>query len=63
MNLLIRLVEFLPLALVLGTALAALRHEEMGAIQKGALRNTARIVLWLVLGCALLQCLLWVVQD
>ena len=63
MSLLTRILEFLPLALVLGTALAALRHEEMGAIQRASLRNTVRIVLWLVLGCAALQGLLWFVQD
>lgn len=63
MSLLVRLLEFLPLALVLGTVLAALRHEPLPDIQRAALRNTARIVLWLVLGCAALQALLWIVQD
>jgi hypothetical protein len=62
-SLLVRLLEFLPLALVLGTALAALRNEHLPAIQRAALRNTARIVSWLVLGCAALQALLWIVQD
>ncbi len=63
MSLLVRLLEFLPLSLVLGTALAALRHERLPDIQRAALRNTARIVLWLVAGCAGLQVLLWLVQD
>ena len=58
-----RLLEFLPLALVLGTALAALRHERLDAIQHAALRNTARIIVTLVLGCAALQGVLWFVQD
>jgi hypothetical protein len=61
-SLLVRALEFLPLALVLGTALAALRHEDLASIQRGALRNTAKIVLWLLLGCAVLQGLLWLVQ-
>lgn len=63
MSFLVRLLEFLPLALVLGTVLAALRNEHLPAIQRAALRNTARIVAWLVLGCAALQGLLWIVQD
>ena len=63
MSLLHRLIEFLPLSLVLGTALAALRNESLPAIQRAALRNTARIVGWLVLGCVALQGLLWIVQD
>lgn len=63
MSLVTRLLEFLPLALVLGTSLAALRHQEFPAIQRAALRNTGRIVLWLVVGCAALQVVLWVVQD
>ncbi len=63
MTLATRLLEFLPLALVLGTVLAALRNQELPAIQRAALRNTGRIVLWLVLGCAALQVVLWVVQD
>ena len=58
-----RFLEFLPLAFVLGTAMAALRHEEMPAIQRAALRNSAKIVLWLVVGCAAIQCVLWIVQD
>jgi hypothetical protein len=58
-----RALEFLPLAFVLGTSMAALRHEEMPAIQRAALRNTAKIVLWLVVGCAAIQGLLWIVQD
>ncbi len=63
MSLLTRILEFLPLSLVLGTALAALRNESLAAIQRAALRNTARIVAWLVLGCVGLQGLLWIVQD
>jgi hypothetical protein len=58
-----RAVEFLPLALVLGTVLAALRHETFADIQKAALRNTAKIAAYLVAGCILLQGLLWIVQD
>ncbi len=58
-----RFLEFLPLALVLGASLAALRHERLDAIQHAAVRNTVRIVAGLVLGCLALQCLLWVVQD
>ena len=58
-----RVLEFLPLAFVLGTAMAALRHEEMPAIQRAALRNSAKILLWLVVGCAAIQVVLWVVQD
>ena len=60
---LLRLLEFLPLALVLGTALAALRNEELSAIQRAALRNTAKILFWLVAGCIALQAVLWFVQD
>jgi len=63
MSLLVRLLEFLPLSLVLGTALAALRNESLHAIQRAALRTTARILAWLVLGCVALQGLLWIVQD
>lgn len=63
MSILTRLIEFLPLSLVLGTALAALRNQELPAIQRAALRNTVRIVLWLVLGCFALQVVLWIVQD
>jgi putative copper export protein len=62
-RLLTRFLEFLPLALVLGTALAALRNERMEAIQRAALRNTLRILVWLVAGCVALQAVLWVVQD
>jgi putative copper export protein len=62
-RLLSRFLEFLPLALVLGTSLAALRNERMEAIQRAALRNTLRILAWLVAGCVALQLLLWVVQD
>jgi hypothetical protein len=62
-SLLHRFLELLPLSLVLGTALAALRNEQLPAIQRAALRNTARIVAWLVLGCVGLQVLLWIVQD
>jgi len=62
-SVLARFLEFLPLALVLGTALAALRHESLPAIQRAALRNTGRIVLWLVLGCVAIQALLLLVQD
>ena len=42
---------------------AAKRGHEVWAIQRAALRNTARIVAWLVLGCAAIQGLLWIVQD
>ena len=63
MTLLYRVLEFLPLAFVLGTALAALRNEELPAIQRASLRNTLRIGAWLVAGCAALQVLLWIVQD
>ena len=58
-----RLLEFLPLALVLGTSLAALRHERLEAIQHAALRNTVRIIVTLLLGCVALQILLYFVQD
>ena len=58
-----RFLEFLPLALVLGTTLAALRHEGLEAIQKAALRNTGKILLWLVVGCAPLHALHHFVQD
>ena len=58
-----RSLEFLPLALVLGAVLAALRHEEMAEIQRATVRGTARIVAGLVLGCALLQGLLLLFQD
>jgi hypothetical protein len=58
-----RLLEFLPLALVLGAVLAALRHEGMAEIQRATVRATVRIVVGLVLGCALLQAALWVFQD
>ena len=63
MSLVLRFLEFLPLALVLGTVMAALRNEQLAAIQRAALRNTIRIVLWLVGGCLALQGLLWFVQD
>ncbi|MCK6480685.1 MAG: hypothetical protein L6R43_11220 [Planctomycetes bacterium] len=58
-----RVLEFLPLALVLGTTLAALRHGRMEEIQRKALSNFGRILLWLVLGCGALQVLLLLVQD
>ena len=60
---LFRVLEFLPLALVLGTAMAALRNEAPAAIRRAALRNTAKIAAWLLVGCAALQALLWLVQD
>lgn len=59
----VRALEFLPLALVLGAVIAALRHEEMAEIQRSAVRATARIVAGLALGCALLQAALWLYQD
>jgi hypothetical protein len=59
----VRAVEFLPLALVLGAVIAALRHEQMAEIQRSAVRTTARIVAGLLLGCALLQAALWLYQD
>jgi hypothetical protein len=62
-SLLLRLVEFLPLALVLGTTLAALRHEDGAALRREAVRTTGRILGWLVAGVALLHALLWFVQD
>jgi hypothetical protein len=62
-SLVLRFLEFLPLALVLGTVMAALRNEQLAAIQRAALRNSVRIVLWLVGGCLALQGLLWFVQD
>jgi hypothetical protein len=58
-----RFLEFLPLALVLGTTMAALRHEQLEAIQRAALRNTAKIIGWLVVGCLALQAVLHFVQD
>jgi len=58
-----RVLELLPLTLVLGTALAALRHEDLPAIQRAALRNTGKILAWLVAGCAALQAFLLLVQD
>jgi hypothetical protein len=58
-----RVLEFLPLALVLGAVLAALRHEEMAAIQRAAVRTTVRIVGGLVIGCAVLQAAFWLFQD
>lgn len=58
-----RLLEFLPLALVLGSTMAALRHERMEAIQRAALRNTWRIAAWLAAGCAALQVFLLFLQD
>ena len=58
-----RFLEFLPLALVLGATLAALRHERMEAIQHAAVRTTTRIVVTLLLGCLALQGVLWLVQD
>lgn len=63
MSFTVRLLEFLPLALVLGTVLAALRNEALADIQRAALKNTTRIVASLVLGCVVLQGLLWIVQD
>ena len=59
----VRALEFLPLALVLGAVIAALRHEKMAEIQRSAVRATARIVAGLALGCALLQAALWLYQD
>ena len=60
---LVRVLEFLPLALVLGTVLAALRHEALPDIQRAAVRNAAKIAGWLVAGCFALQVLLWILQD
>jgi hypothetical protein len=62
-NLAYRLAELLPLALALGTALSALRNEEARAILRGALGNTARILLWLAGGLAVLHLFLLLVQD
>lgn len=59
----VRALELLPLALVLGAVIAALRHEEMAAIQRAAVRATARIVVGLAVGCAVLQAALWIFQD
>ena len=59
----IRAAEFLPLALVLGAFLAALRHEDMEAIQRATVRATAKIAAWIVLGCAVLQVAMWCYQD
>ncbi len=58
-----RLLELIPLALVLGTVLGALRNRHMEAIQKAALRNTAKILAWLILGSFVLQGALMLVQD
>ena len=58
-----RVLELLPLSLVLGLALAALRHEDFEGIQRAAVRNTVRILAGLAVGCAVLQGLLWLVQD
>lgn len=58
-----RLLELLPLAMVLGTVLGALRHERMEAIQRAALRNTGKILAWLIVGSFVLQGLLLLVQD
>lgn len=53
-----RIMEFLPLALVLGTTVSALRHREMADIQRAAVGNFVRIVLWLGLGAAALEIVL-----
>ena len=58
-----RFLEFLPLALVLGTTMAALRHGTLESIQRAALRNTGKIIFWLVVSCVALQVLLTFVQD
>jgi hypothetical protein len=50
-----RILEFLPLALVLGTSVAALRHRSFRDIQRSALGNTGRILLWLVVGAAAIE--------
>jgi len=58
-----RFLELLPLALVLGTVMGALRHEKMADLQKAALINTAKILAWLILGSLALQAGLLIVQD
>jgi hypothetical protein len=58
-----RAAEFLPLAFVLGAFLAALRHEQMEAIQRAAVRATAKIALGILIGCAVLQAAMWCFQD
>ncbi|MHC4821928.1 MAG: hypothetical protein ACYTDX_09445 [Planctomycetota bacterium] len=58
-----RLLELIPLALVLGSVLGALRHRHMEAIQRAALRNTGKILAWLILGSFVLQGALLLVQD
>lgn len=58
-----RVAEFLPLAVVLGAFLAALRNEEMEAIQRAAVRATAKIAAGILLGCLVLQAAMWCFQD
>jgi hypothetical protein len=58
-----RFAELLPLAIAMGTALAALRHEEARPLVRAALGNTARIVAWIVGGLAVLHLGLLLVQD
>ncbi len=53
-----RLLEFLPLALLLGTTMAALRHTRLRDILARSLSYTGRIVLWLAVGAAGLHLLL-----
>ncbi len=58
-----RVLELVPLSLVLGITLAALRHEDLPAIRQAALRTAGKVVVGLVLGCAALQALLLLYQG